>query len=97
MSVSRYLDCSTGHLSAAEADRLRTGDHDHPVVIDHEYGWWVWVPPTEDITVEDDRTFRAEFPTLAAILDRARRSGCRYVCLDADGDKLTGELPMYDR
>lgn len=93
MSVGRYLDASTAHLTAAEGHRLPDGG-DHADVEAHEYGWWVWVPTTVDQDDQHEQAFRAAFPCLAVLMDRARAHGCAYLRLDAGGATLDG-LPTF--
>lgn len=92
MSVHRYLDCGTSHITREEADSL-AGIGGYTVVTAHDYGWWVWVP--ELVTAEEAATFTAVYPNVAAILGRARRARCTWVNLDADGPSVPG-LPTFD-
>lgn len=92
--VYHYLDCSTQHLSPAEADRLA----DAPWIVREFSGdrmyWVAWVH-----VVETDDYFEEEqyegFASLRGIVSYARRLGCTWVLLDSDG-YVHSDLPTYD-
>lgn len=95
MSICRYLDCSTSHITESEADELRTGGIEHIVADDYEYGWWVWVPPARYVDEDERADLTAAAPRLLALIDHARAQGCEHLRLDADAGVLDG-LPTFE-
>ena len=96
MTISRLLEASTAHLTAAEhvlltraGAGLPIGDCP-PVVRNLGTGWLVWVPDLE-IGVHQrayrDCGFSATFTRLLAF---ARQRDCRHVLLDRDADPIQG-------
>jgi hypothetical protein len=105
MSVYKYLDLSTSHLTEAEMDavseRLAAIDEATPRVITHEYGAWVNVP--ELVTSDDMREDRVESldelaktcPNLAACLQLARQIDCKWINFDQDAEERS-DLPRFE-
>lgn len=94
MSVRKFLDLSTGHLSRDDRDQLTQMLAQGPLYTPGNclvgpYGWMIYAEE------EPDTSTWSEVPGLAALLARARELDCDYVLLDADGP--TDEtLPFFD-
>ncbi len=95
MSVRRFLDVSSGHLSVetwtwldaqTDADLVRASAHRHAEILGGRtrHGWFVYASeaPVEPIPAD-----------LAAIMRRARRHDCEYVLFDVDA-RLSKDLPI---
>ena len=90
MSVRKFLDISTIHLTPETRKRFEEGDfisstYESP----YGDGWFFYVadPESED----------ADYPwpdDLKACLKRARDRNCEYILLDPDGPE-DPELPQY--
>lgn len=55
MTVCKYLDLSTAHITGPDRGALNAEDC-HLKTVSHDYGWWVWVPTddTEDSDADLD-------------------------------------------
>lgn len=109
VSVYKYLDLSTGHLTKADAHELSGGMVCGCRVIPHDYGAWVHVPSSReladherltahehdecDLAVDVERA--EELPSLHACIMRARALGALWINFDSDGD-VDPELPTYE-
>lgn len=91
----RYLDLSTGHLSAETRDWLTEATPSYSpcssiTIAQYEYGWFISIPANDesidDLEVPDD---------LKSVLRYARNIGCDVVRLDADGIGADG-LPVFE-
>lgn len=94
MSVRKFLDLSTGHLSPRDREQLTQalaqGTRNAPGnCLVGSYGWMIYAEEEPD-----PFTWR-EVPGLAALLARARELDCDYVLLDADGP-VDETLPFFD-
>ena len=105
MSVCKFLDASTHHVTEADAQILRDAEHsDQPIrapdggfqVVDpYQYGWWVHVQPddaTEQTEVMQGIGFSKAFVKL---IDYARGLDCQWVRLDQDGYEID-DLERFD-
>ena len=92
MTVRRFLDVSSGHLSAATwewldtisaDDTLRDPRNPHAGILGGRtrHGWFVWASDAPPATVPAD---------LATLMRLARQRDCEYLLLDGDA------LPMED-
>lgn len=92
MTVRRFLDVSSGHLSPATWEWLDGITSDEAVRDPRNpnaeilggrtrHGWFVWASDAPAATVPAD---------LAAVMRLARQQGCDYALLDCDA------LPMED-
>ncbi len=92
MSVRKFLDVSSGHLSPAtwawldavtSDDAVRDPRNPHAEILGGRtrYGWFVWASDAPIAPVPAD---------LAAVMRLARQRRCEYVSLDCDA------LPMED-
>lgn len=91
MTVRKFLDLSTGHLTQATRNLMDSADRPINAVYPHPdgYGWLVYVP----LEVREETT---EPPAdLRACLRWARHLKCDYILFDCDGP-LIEELPSYD-
>lgn len=92
MTVRKFLDLSTAHLTVATRNQL---DRNSPVPIwpsDEGYGWLVWVPPS----MEDLQAFSIKVPDdLAACLKLARRLGTDYILFDRDAP-VRADLAVHE-
>lgn len=79
-SVMRYLDLSTGHLTA------ETIKFPMYMVADYEYGCFVYVPPEIDADCQED---------LKTVLEYAKRHACTLIRFDSDADAIAS-LPTYE-
>lgn len=90
-TIQACLEVSTGHLSSDERDRLFAGDAVHQFV-----GPLSVYRDVESATAcclladEEGQRWRAEWPTLAAIVDRSQRYGATMLLIGADVDTVTG-------
>lgn len=84
--VHQYLDASTGNLPEAEAKALDPW----VTVTPHEWGWWVWVRPENDMN-----TIPQDLPALTAIMALARNLGCRWINFDAEAEAIEG-FPYWE-
>jgi len=94
MSVRKFLDLSTGHLSPRDRDQLTRVFDQGPLYAPGSclvgpYGWMIYAEE------EPDPLTWSEVPGLAALLARARELDCDYVLLDADGP-VDETLPFFD-
>ena len=92
MSVRRFLDVSSGHLSAAtwewldgitSDENLRDPRNSHAEILGGRtrHGWFVWASDAPPATVPAD---------LATLMRLARQRDCEHLLLDCDA------LPMED-
>jgi hypothetical protein len=93
MTIRRFLDLSTAHLSAEARDALES---ERRLCVDPHggvagiYGWWLWAGA--------DRTRLATegIPAdLIAIIDFAIECGCDWICFDRGGAEIGG-LPVFE-
>ena len=95
MSVRRFLDVSSGHLSAetwtwldaqTDADLVRDPSHRHAEILGGRtrLGWFVYASEAPVAPVPAD---------LAAIMRRARQQDVEYVLFDVDAP-LSKDLPV---
>ncbi|WP_336764386.1 hypothetical protein [Asaia sp. VD9] len=94
MSVRKFLDLSTGHLSPRDREQLTGLLTEQPPYASSssmtgERGWLIYV------STDPDPAHWSEIPALVAILARARELDCDYVLLDADGP-FDETLPLFD-
>lgn len=88
MSVRKYLDVSTSHLSLSGRIFLANPEKhsDSLVVYPKNYGW---------IILYWDNGYRNDIPScLRAVFNEAEKQGCDLVILDRDAEVLAG-LPTY--
>lgn len=92
MSIRKFLDLSTAHLTPATREFIKQHQAIGPIY-DHPdgYGWVMFVPDEDDIPT-DAPTTPAD---LLACYQRARRLKCDYIMFDADGPD-DEELPIYE-
>ncbi|HDR9174327.1 hypothetical protein [Burkholderia vietnamiensis] len=87
--VLRYLDVSTGHVTAETMDWFDDGKCSALTVAPYTYGAFVSVPfaasDIDDVECPED---------LKTVLKFARNLGCDVIRFDADADTLV-ELPRY--
>ncbi|GBQ81712.1 DUF5983 family protein [Asaia bogorensis] len=94
MSVRKFLDLSTGHLSRHDRDRLTEILADKPpygssTSMTGDRGWLIYV------SAEPNPEHWSGIPGLVRVIARARELDCDYVLLDADAP--TDEtLPFFD-
>lgn len=91
MTVRKFLDLSTAHLTAETRDAIEAHTINGPVY-DHPdgCGWLIWVTVDKDSDIEC-----GEPPDLVAARDLARGLGCDYILFDSDGPIIDG-LPVHD-
>jgi len=89
--IVKVMDCSTVHISRADAARL-DDDVNMPnaqplIVYDYDEGYFVYVGERSD----DKQILEAGYSKdLVGLLHRARKAGCKYLQLDCDGPKYKG-------
>lgn len=93
MSVRKFLDLSTGHLSPRDRDRLTEILADKPpygstTSMMGDRGWLIYVSD------EPNPEHWSGIPALVRIIARARELDCDYVLLDADGP-FDDTLPLF--
>jgi hypothetical protein len=92
MSIEPMLVISTSHLPEDAMNRLKRQaevEGRAPAVtraIPHDYGVIVFVSELENTTQE---------PELQAVIDYVRKSGCYWINLDRDADKIE-DLPTWE-
>lgn len=90
MTVRRFLDASTAHVSEATRRRIDDGEIGAPVYPHpNGYGWFLYVLDESN----DDDTIPAD---LSEVFDCARQNACDYVLLDRDGPVIAN-LARYDQ
>ena len=100
LEIERVLTISMAHIdkeTAKELDRKGSDTYGLVVYPKGKYGWWIYIP-------EKWEDFRGEMPWevylktlpegLANCISLALENGCKWLCLDRDGDN--GGLPEYD-
>lgn len=97
MTVLKYLDASTAHLtreeSAALGDNFGDIEQGTPRVIAHDYGWWLNVP--EPGLYDPAAAVRKHYPNLSGVIDHARAHDCAWINFDQDADTI-GDLPTHE-
>lgn len=96
MAILKYLDCSTGHLSAFDRNLLLVAAETHgsaffvngAVVRPYTEGWFITV-------IEPGNPADVLVPALDELLAYAREHDCRMIRLDCDGDTVDG-VTMYE-
>jgi len=94
MSVRKFFDLSTGHLSSRDRGRLTEILADKPpygstTSMTGDRGWLIYV------SAEPNPEHWSGIPALVRIIARARELDCDYVLLDADGP-VDETLPFFD-
>ena len=92
MAIYSYLDASTKYVTQEDA-RLIDAGLAPGLSRPHEYGAWIWVDP--DSVSAEEKAESPMSPAYWALLDYARKSGCRWINLDSDGDDDLG-LPEQE-
>lgn len=107
MTVYKYLDLSTAHITQEEMEALSVGqDGDSgglPRHIPHKYGTWMQVPwpfgqlpPTGFLGPDPEDGARAEeYPNVQRCIELARERECFWINFDQDADREEG-LPTFD-
>lgn len=91
MTVRKFLDLSTGHLTEETRDRLSDGEGPTPTYPHPDgFGWLVWVPEDQGVMAElekwaEDVNCPAD---LLACFKAARKRGCDYILFDSDGEPV---------
>ena len=94
MTVRKFLDLSTAHLSA-EARRALA--EERCICVDPHggaegvYGWWLWAGADRGSLAADGVP-----ADLVAIMDFAAARGCDWICFDRNGAEID-ELPAFER
>ena len=83
--VRRVLDVSTGHLTAAERQRLGDGELFNQTMTS-KYGGLVYLSEFDTPDARSDDIT----DTLWAIVEHAAIRGCAYILFDSDGPPLPG-------
>lgn len=98
-AVMGMLDCSTGHIDAADDLELRwlaaQGGGVGLRVVPHEYGYFLCPTAGDGAEAQVARQQHRLSPAFWSVIDEAQRLGCRWVNLDRDGEELSG-LPKFD-
>lgn len=89
MTVRKFLDLSTGHLTPETRQRIDDGEISIRSVYPHPdgYGWLIYVLP-EDYEFDGPAD-------LGKVLEYARHLDCDYVLFDCDGLRIAN-LPRYE-
>ncbi|MBU9200337.1 hypothetical protein KTD31_03090 [Burkholderia multivorans] len=91
LSIMKYLDCSTGHVSKKTKNWLESVAGTNAIgqtIASYEFGFFISVPPTAEY-------FEVVPPDLRELLDIAREAGCAVLRLDAHADFIEG-LSTYE-
>lgn len=80
MTIRKFLDLSTAHLTPATRQRIDDGEgpataYPHP----ESYGWLIYVDESNILEIYED------FPDLLACMKAARQQDCDYILFDRDG------------
>lgn len=95
-NVTKLLTLSMDHICFSTSAMLAEGGRyedgrELPLTVGGygDYGWFLWVPKTEDLSTAEN------IPAdLAIIFTYARQIGCSFLLLDIDGDE-NPNLPVY--
>ena len=94
-TVRSFVDLSTAHLPPAAGDPAWLPSQGGVIARPFLEGWWLWVPPDiEDRLAEQDPDDQPH-SAVVAIWQLARRLGCDWALLDADGPH-DSQLPAWD-
>jgi hypothetical protein len=91
MTVRKFLDISTGHLTQETRDKLDHGEITstyYPMT----YGWFVWVPDEPMLPENEPERWPDD---LRECILYARSQGCDYIMFDGDAE-YCDELRAYD-
>lgn len=88
MSVYKYLDLSTAHVTK---DVMAPEANPFYLVATYEYGAFFYVPSEDTESFAPDTTA----PSLLAVLAYAKQNGCTLVRLDRDANTVDA-LPIYE-
>jgi hypothetical protein len=98
MEIEKLAILSTAHLDPLTAEWLdaidwsRSGPSGGTVT----YGYFMFAHEENTVTDSPAHARSGEFPEeLWAAFEHVRKSGCRYVFFDQDGDVVEG-LPVFD-
>lgn len=99
-ATERMLVLSTGHLPAAEYEKISRGRDlmgpDAPRFISHAYGTIVTVSSDDDVLADWATTLaKAELDTLMKIVRLAHDNGIQWLNFDQDGPYVDG-LEQFD-
>lgn len=87
----KVFDCSTGHMSPQDNERLK--DKDGPLALyDYEFGCFLHVACDDCVEGAIHAGFSAAFVDLIRI---AKKAGCKFICLDGDGTRYE-DLPWFE-
>ena len=101
MSVYKYLDLSTAHVTELEMGALNsrpeTGvSNGLPRHIPHEYGAWMHVPEEDPMSGDEDEEARTEaYPSIQRCIEFARDHDCFWINFDQDAE-IDPALPTHD-
>jgi hypothetical protein len=85
------FDCSTGHMSKQDDDKLK--DKECPLAVyDYEFGCFLYVACDDVVEAAIHAGFSSAFVDLIRI---ARKAGCKFICLDGDGTRYE-DLPYFE-
>ena len=90
-NVHKYFELSTGHLSAATAERIDLGTFEKLPVYRNDYSWVFSVPQSISELVEQGVS-DADFLAVMAV---AASHDCNYVLFDQDAN-FVPYLEAYD-
>ena len=86
--VNKYVDCSTVHITPADAKLLESGMLEHVVSYSLEgYGFFIYLSDEETVESINKDGFSKEFVELYV---NARFTGATHLRLDCDGPEYEG-------
>lgn len=89
--IFKVLDCSTGHMTKEDAQKLGDDNNMVPSYELEEYGWLVYSEGWTD----DPSQYEGMSPAFIKVLEWANELECNYVRFDRDGYTYD-TLPMFE-
>jgi len=97
MSINKYLDASTAHITREDNSLLQQTETSEGVpgcyVYPYDCGYFISVYP--DAPSEEEKKESGFSESFFKVLEYARKNGCTVLRLDADGDPIKG-LKKHD-
>ena len=94
MSIHKYLDASTAHITKDDNTLLELNVSEVPgcYVYPYDCGYFISVYP--DAPSEEEKKDSAFSESFFKVQEYARKNGCTVLRLDADGDHIPG-MPLH--
>ena len=95
MAIYKYLDSSTGHLTASDAKALAANLPDFTTFAKYEYGYFIGVPQNPSFLFPEIRNTWGLSQAFCKLLHYAWEQGCLVIRLDCDADPID-ELQTFE-